>query len=245
MHGLICRFLKRTLHTQNLDRCVGGFFLISRLPLFPTICPTLKSSILSGTKLLSCSWMSAQCSVSLLSLFLSPSLPLNPPPVSSSSCLSPSLSSLSVQRKNDCKWVPWTTGTPINKTVSQRCRKGKKKREGARGALSLNISSPAAAAHWHPAPIPMHHPRLLMPSNPLRHHVLPTPPPQTGPYHILPYLRIATKAFCQTTWSGLPLPQPHSYHEHFRNLIDTSSGVVAIASVVVLRFRNQSHWFKL
>lgn len=64
--------------------------------------------------------------------------------------LSPSLSWLSVQRKSNCKWVPWTTGTPINKTVSQRCRK--KKREGARGTLSLNISSPSTTTTLTPYP---------------------------------------------------------------------------------------------
>lgn len=98
--------------------------LLSRLPLlYP---------LFSDTKLLSCSWMSAQScqhspspTTSLPASFrLSASLFL---PQSLSLCLT----LLSVQRKNDCKWVPWTTGTPINKTVRQRCRKGKKKRGGS------------------------------------------------------------------------------------------------------------------
>lgn len=124
--------------------------------------------------------MSAQCWQHSLSFPPSPSSPVLR--LSASlflpHSLSPFLSSLSVQRKNDCKWVPWTTGTPINKTVSQRCRKGKKKKkEGAKGALSLNISSPTTTTttttltpyphcqHPHP-PLPSLFPPFFMPSPP-------------------------------------------------------------------------------
>lgn len=173
MSGLICRFLKHTLHIalRQVSSCFGGRIRLS--PLKASLLsshlshPPILDPLFSGTKLLSCSWMSAQCCQRALS---SLPLPLSPPQSLPPSLLISFLSSLSVQRKNDCKWVPWTTGTPINKTVSQRCRK-EKKREGARGTLSLNISSPAPAALWHPTPIaripiPPHHPLLLMPSTP-------------------------------------------------------------------------------
>lgn len=74
--------------------------------------------------------------------------------------LSPSFSLLSVQRKNDCKWVPWTTGTPINKTVSQRCWKKRKKPEAHSHWIFHHPPSAAPPLFWHPTPITHipHHP---------------------------------------------------------------------------------------
>lgn len=70
---------------------------------FPSSQPSVPPSNPPSSPAQSCSVVHECQLIALSPSSLSPSLPLNPPPVSSSSCLSPSLSSLSVQRKNDCK----------------------------------------------------------------------------------------------------------------------------------------------
>lgn len=99
-----------------------------------------------------------------------------------------SLSSLSVQRKNDCKWVPWTTGTPINKTVSPRCRKKKEGRSQRHILTEYFITQHRSHHSWHPTPIDS----IRQPPSP----AFSTPPSSTAPYHILPHPHIATWVWC-------------------------------------------------
>lgn len=95
-----------------------------------------------------------------------------------------------VTEETACKWVPWTAGTPINKTVSYRVGREEKKRKELE-AYSLNISSASTG--------------ILTPLHPLSlaTRFLPQPSSPVSPYHdffLSPSLAlhcIATAAHCR------------------------------------------------